>query len=370
MLTTILSFLVVISVLVFVHELGHFMVARWCGVYVKEFSIGMGPTLFKIQGKETVYSIKALPIGGAVQMLGEDGVDKEIDDQDIDETLEPSEINALEDTYVQAQAEGSNNPRSFINKPAWQRLAIIFAGPLMNFLFAILVFAVIYLSTGYISTEPVVGDVTPDSPAYQAGLYSGDTVQTINGQTVTTWQDISTIINDNNGDTLALDVLRDGQSLSISLTPQYNEEHKRYLIGISPVIEHGAGGALKLAFDTTWHYAEQIASFIPKLVTGQIKSNQVAGPIGIAQISGEAASQGPLTFFSFLSIISINLGIMNLLPIPALDGGRILLILFEIVLRRKLNPKIEERIHLVGFALLMLLMVFVFYNDIMKVIQG
>lgn len=366
MVTTIISFLVVISVLVFVHELGHFMVARWCGVYVKEFSIGMGPTLFKIQGKETVYSIKALPIGGAVQMLGEDGVDKEIDDHELGESPELTEI----ETYDTLKQEGTSDPRSFINKPAWQRLAIIFAGPLMNFLFAIVIFVVIYLSMGYISTEPVVGDITVDSPAYQAGLYTGDTIQSINGQAVKTWQDISKLVNENNGDVLMLDILRDSQSLSINLTPQYNEKHKRYLIGIAPVIKHGAGGAIKLAFDTTWHYTKEIASFIPKLVTGQIKRNEVAGPIGIAQISGEAASKGPLTFFSFLSIISINLGIMNLLPIPALDGGRILLILFEIVLRRKLNPKIEERIHLVGFALLMMLMVFVFYNDIMKVIQG
>ncbi len=340
-----------ISALVFFHELGHFMVARACGVYIKDFSIGMGPVIYQFKGAETTYSLRALPIGGAVQMLGEDGVDKELDEADA------AQEQSLED---------ADNPRSFTNKPAWQRLAIIAAGPLMNFALAIVLFFLIFLFQGFPTNQNYVGSVMEQTPAMEAGLLAGDKIVAIDERRIDDWFDIVEAISQAEGKPVVLQVERADQTLNIELTARYHEEAKRYMIGISQKMETSLGQSVYQAFDKTWASTKMIIEVIPKLISGEVSRDNLTGPIGIAQISGQAARQGPLVFMSLMAIISVNLGIMNLLPIPALDGGRILLIILELIFRRKLPAFIEEKIHLVGFALLMLLMVYVVYNDIVR----
>ncbi len=352
---TIISFIVVISILVFFHELGHFLVARACDVYVKDFSIGMGPVLYQYKGKETTYSLRALPIGGAVQMLGEDGVDKELNDEP--ENSEPVHLE-------------SDNPRSFINKPAWQRLLIIAAGPIMNFVLAIVLFFMIFLSQGFPTDQNIVGEVIDQTPAHSAGLMADDKIVAIDQNEIKNWQDIITAIQAADGQSLELEIERHtaDQRQVINLQPMLDKESGRYIIGIRPKMEMSFFKSLQYAGIRTWQSSRTVLEFIPKLVVGQVSRDNLAGPIGIAKISGEAARQGPLIFMALMAIISVNLGIMNLLPIPALDGGRILLILLEIVFRKKIPAIIEEKIHLIGFALLMLLMVYVVYNDIVKLL--
>ncbi len=354
-MVTIISFIIVISVLVFIHELGHFLVARACGVYVRDFSIGMGPVIYQYQGKETTYSLRALPIGGAVQMLGEDGVDKELD-----ETVQHGAAQAAPDE------PSSDDPRSFINKPAWQRLLIIFAGPAMNFLLAIVLFFIIFLAQGFPTNQNIIGEVIADLPAQQAGLQAGDQIVQIDDQPVADWMGIVDAVKQSNGAAVTLQVLREGQQLEMKLQPIREEEDNRYVIGVRQKLRTAPLESFNMAVVKTWDSTKMVVSFIPKLISGEVSRDNLAGPIGIAKISGDAARQGPIVFLAFMAIISINLGIMNLLPIPALDGGRILLITLEIIFRRKLPAFIEEKIHLIGFALLMLLMLFAVYNDIVK----
>ncbi len=364
-MVTILSFIVVISILVFFHELGHFLVARACDVYVKDFSIGMGPVIYQFKGKETTYSLRALPIGGAVQMLGEDGVDKEIDEQ-----AEESEAGQQEAEQAQAKADpsASDNPRSFINKPAWQRLLIIAAGPIMNFVLATVLFFIIFLSQGFPTHQNLIGEVIDQTPAQQAGLIADDKIVKINDSEINDWNDIIAAIKAADGQQVQIEVVRANatENKIVNLQPVLDEASGRYIIGIRQKLEMSFSQSLKYAFVKTWESSQTVVSFIPKLISGEVSRDNLAGPIGIAKISGEAARQGPLIFMALMAIISVNLGIMNLLPIPALDGGRILLILLEIIFRKKIPPFIEEKIHLIGFALLMLLMIYVVYNDIVK----
>ncbi len=352
---TIISFIVVISALVFFHELGHFMVAKACGVYVRDFSIGMGPVIYQYQGKETTYSLRALPIGGAVQMLGEDGVDKELD-----ETVQHGAA------AVTIDQPSSDDPRSFINKPAWQRLLIIFAGPAMNFLLAIALFFIIFLVQGFPTNQNVIGEVIVDLPAQQAGLEAADEIVDIDGQPIADWMGIVEAIKRSEGAEVSVQVLRDGRQIELKLQPIREEGGDRYVIGVRQKLTTAPLKSFNMAVLKTWDSSKMVVSFIPKLISGEVSRDNIAGPIGIAKISGEAAREGPIVFLALMAIISINLGIMNLLPIPALDGGRILLILLEMIFRRKLPAFIEEKIHLIGFALLMLLMLFAVYNDVVK----
>ncbi len=358
---TIVSFIVVIVVLVVVHELGHFLVAKACGVYVKEFMVGLGPKIVEKQWGETLYTIRALPIGGAVQMLGEDGVEEQIGGE---------QGNAIAELNIDPE-------RSFVNKTAAQRLAILFAGPAMNFLFAIVAFFVIFSITGVPSDESIIGSVIENTPAAEVRLEPGDRIIFIDNEKVNTWQDMSALIKNYNPQSedsylsLIIERKQNGvkHEVDVMIQPEYNQEAGRYTIGVTSAIEKSPLKAFPMACKNTYNISKEIALFIPKLIVGKIAANQVAGPIGIAKISGEMAQQGSLAFLAFMAYISINLGIMNLLPIPALDGGRILIILVEVVMRRKLPPLVEEKIHLVGFAFLMLLMILVVFSDISKLMS-
>ncbi|MCK8058796.1 MULTISPECIES: RIP metalloprotease RseP [unclassified Fusibacter] len=333
---TFISFIFVFGMIVFIHEFGHFLLARANGIFVKEFSLGMGPRLYSRQGKETLYSIKAFPIGGSVQMIGED--------------------------------EESDLPNSFGQKAAWRRFTVIVAGPVMNFVLAIFLLFVISLSIGFQTTT--IGEFVTGLPAGDSTLNVGDEIIVVNDTKIEAWNQLTVAINESGGEPVRIQTINNGKIAAHDILPIYNEEEDRYLIGIVPTVEKSVLKAMDYSLTTTAELTKMILEFIPRLVSGQESMQNVAGPVGIAKVVGQAASMGLAPLLTFTAFISINLGIMNLLPIPALDGGRILLIAYEMIFRRKVNPKIEERIHYVGFLLLMALMVVVLFNDVFNLIRG
>ena len=322
------------SILVLIHELGHFTLAKINGVKVEQFSIGMGPKLFGIKGKETEYLIKALPIGGYVKMLGELGEEEAVHDK-----------------------------RALTSKTPLQRLSIISAGPIMNFIFALFIFAVI-ASKGF--AIPKISELMPGKAAEQVGLKAGDEIVKVNNEKVTTWLDLSVKINMSNGNPINLTVLRDGKKENFKITPVMDQTEKRYLIGIKPVeiknptvMQSIDNGFSQIKFNIV-----QVQQFFKSLFRGKAKAQDVGGPITIIKVSGEAAKAGFWSLLNFVGFLSIQLAIFNVLPIPALDGGWILMILVELITRKKLSNDKVGLINTIGFVFLMALMLLVTLKDI------
>lgn len=333
---TLISFLFVFGTIVFIHELGHFVAARLNGIRVIEFSLGMGPLMYSVQGPKTLYSIKWFPIGGSVRMEGED--------------------------------ESSDSADSFGKKAAWRRLTVVLAGPVMNFVLALVVLFLISMSIGYQSTS--VASFVPGFPAEASGLEVGDTIIDIDDTPIDTWEALTLAVGQSEGKALAITVLRGDKTQTFMILPKQDSESNRYMIGIAPTMERSPGKAMQVSWQTTRDLTKMIIDFIPRLITGKESLDQVAGPVGIATVVGQAASLGFVPLLTFTAFISINLGIMNLLPLPALDGGRILLILFEMVFKKRLPEKIEAGIHYAGFVLLLSLMVIVLVNDVFRLFKG
>ncbi len=326
---TFISFIFVFGVIVLIHELGHFLAARWHGVYVKEFSIGMGPRLWSHQGKETLYSLKAFPIGGSVQMEGE-----------------------------QEESEAQN---SFGQKKAWQRFTIIAAGPLMNFVLALILLFGVYFFQGYQTTT--VAELIKDLPAESSGIQIGDSITAINDLPIKNWEALVEAIDGSKGMPLLVEVERAGQRIEFEVPVVQDAQSERYMVGIRPTIERSLAKAASGAVVVTSKLSVAIIEFVPKLISGSESMENVAGPVGLAVVIGEQASLGFINLLHFTAFISVNLGIMNLLPFPALDGGRLVFIFYEMIFRKKANQRFEEGLHYMGFMLLMLLMVIVFISD-------
>ncbi len=352
---TVVAFLVALSLLVFVHELGHFAVAKRLGVKVLRFSIGFGPILFSRRRGETEYAVSAMPLGGYVKMLGE---------EDEEEAVREPE-------------------RAFSTQPLPKRSAIVFAGPLMNFLFAFLVYAVLFLAVGaeVPSSEPRVGGVAAGSPAEEAGLQAGDRVVAVNGDPTTTWEALAQTVRQSKGEPLALTVERGGAQLPITVTPKLRETRsvfgeetgEVYLIGIEASHDWKPVGpleAVSMAGQQTVTATYLVVQGLALMVQGRVPLRELGGPIAIARAAGQQARAGTRYFLSMLAFLSINLGVLNLLPIPALDGGHLALFAVEGALGRPLRPRHRELAQQVGLLLLLSLMVFVFYNDIHRLVQG
>jgi regulator of sigma E protease len=352
---TIVAFLVALGLLVFVHELGHFAVAKRVGVKVLRFSIGFGPIVFARRRGETEYAVSAMPLGGYVKMLGEE--DEE-----------------------EAQSEPE---RAFSTQPLARRTAIVFAGPAMNFLFAFLVYAMLFYVVGaeVPSREPRVGGVAAGSPAEEAGLRAGDRVAAIDGRATTTWDALAQTVRDSKGAPLALTIERDGSQFVVTVTPKLREQRSLfgeetgqiYLIGIEashdwkPV---GPLGAVTMAGQQTATATYLVVQGLVLMVQGRVPLRELGGPIAIARAAGQQARAGARYFLSMLAFLSINLGVLNLLPIPALDGGHLALFAVEGSMGRPLRQRHRELAQQVGLLLLLSLMVFVFYNDIHRLVQG
>lgn len=329
---TILVALIVFSIIVFFHELGHFAVAKKCGVKVHEFSIGMGPKILCIKKAETEYSIRILPLGGFVRMEGED--------------------------------EKSQDPNGFSNKSILQRISIIFAGPFMNFILAILLFTFIFMYSGIPSTT--INKTIVNLPAQKIGLKAGDKIEKINDIKVNTWQDVVSKINSSNNEKILMRIKRENTYMNFSIMPQKIDG--KSMIGIEPKLEKNIFLSLEYGTKQSVLFLKEMIHFLAKTFMGQSSWNDVAGPVGIVNVVGQATKAGIINVVFLAAAISLNLGFINLLPIPALDGSRILFLIIEFIRGRKLDPDKEGKIHFIGFVALMMLMVVVTYKDVIKII--
>ncbi len=336
--------ILIFSFIIIFHELGHFLFAKKCGVKVNEFTLGLGPTLISWGKGETKYCLKLLPFGGSCVMEGED--------------------------------EESDSDRAFNKKSLWERFQIVFAGPLFNFILAYIL-SVVYIAALGVN-DATISDVMEGYAAEEAGMKAGDTIISINGYNVHFYNEISiyTFLHPN-AESYHIVYSRDGEKHETELVPTYSEETGRKMIGIIKTADYkkvSPVGVLKYAAYEIKYQIYVTLSSLKMLFTGQISVNEVSGPVGvvttISDVYDQSISSG--LFYVFINLLSIailltaNLGVMNLLPFPALDGGRILLFIIEGIRGKKMKPEIENGINLVGFALLMVLMVVVMYNDILK----
>ncbi|HWJ03550.1 MAG TPA: RIP metalloprotease RseP [Verrucomicrobiae bacterium] len=347
-LPTALASIFVFGLLIFGHELGHYVVARLAGVRILEFAMGMGPKLIGTKRGDTLYTLRLLPLGGYVKMAG-------MDPEEGEEELAPA-----------------SDSGSFMNKTVLQRMAIIFAGPLMNFLLALVLFVAVftYIGVPVESDSNVIGGVMKDKPAYNAGLQPKDKVVAINGSPTPRWEDLTKTIHASDGKELTITIERDGEKKDIKITPKYDAQSKRYLIGIGAdqvFAKKGTFEAATFGLQRTLDFTKLIITSIFQMITGKIPAD-VGGPVAIVNAIGEGASQGFANLLGLTGMLSIQLGLLNLFPIPALDGSRLVFLAFEGLRGKPLDPAKENFIHLVGFALLILLMIVITYNDILRLL--
>ena len=345
-LLSLLYFILILGAIVLVHEFGHFIFSKLFGVYVYEFSIGMGPKIFhfKKKGGETEYCIRAIPIGGFVSLAGEDADDN---------------------TKI-------DKKRMLYSKPVWQRLIIMIAGATFNFLFAFVILFVSALIYGSTSTKPVVANVSEGYPAYTAGIKEGDTIVSINKQRVSSWSEVQLYIGTSNGEKLNI-VLKDksGTKREVTIEPmkiETEEGEVRYAIGIGRdiTVKRGLGVSLKNAVETTTSLYKLMLTTLKELVTGKFSVKDLSGPVGIYSVVDSQSKEGFQNILSLVAYLSMNVGVINLIPFPAFDGGRVLFLIIEKIRRKPIKAKTEGMINSIGFILLMLLMVFVTISDVIK----
>jgi len=348
-MTTAVLAILLFCVMIFPHELGHFIAARAVGVKVNEFAFGMGPVLWKKQGKETLYSIRLFPVGGFCAMEGEDG-----------EEEGESAVPAVPDE------------RSFNAKKPWQKIVVLAAGSFMNILCAVVIMALVIGIMGFSTNK--IGEVLPDSPAEQAGLLAGDEIIAINGNPVETWNDVMTYMPE---DGSAAEIYVDGRGGERLLTVQPelqdvldadgNVTGQRYAVGITTKISHSPFKALVSGAQSTWNIGKIIFQSLGMLISGEAGADDLTGPVGMVQMVSDSVDYG-FWYYGFLTaMICVNLAIINMLPFPALDGGRIIFVMITMITGKKVSEKIEGTIHMLGMALLLGLMVYVCFNDVIKI---
>ncbi|MDY0234465.1 MAG: RIP metalloprotease RseP [Gudongella sp.] len=331
MLTAIAAIFVFLLVVV-IHEGGHFTVAKLVGIKVNEFAIGMGPKLFQKTKGETVYTLRALPIGGYVKMEGED--------------------------------EDSDDPRGFSKVSVWSRIAVVSAGAIMNFVLAIVVLSIVAFSLGHPTTT--IDEVLVDSPAMEYGVLSGDKIVSIDGVEIKEWnQIVDTINSSETSKILNINVQRNDKIISLQVKPMLDND--RVVIGIVPESEKSILKSIGAGFEDTAYFIKLMFNFIAMLFQGQVSTNDLAGPVGVISEIGNQAKLGFINLLYILGFISVNLGFFNLLPIPALDGSRIVFLLVEAVRGKPVDPKKEGFIHFLGFIFLISLMLLVTYKDLIKI---
>lgn len=353
----VVSFVVVLGLLIFVHELGHFLFAKLFRVKVLKFSLGFGPKVVGKQHGDTEYLISAFPLGGYVKMLGENPVDEV-----------PEEESA----------------GSFAKKPVWKRFIIVAGGPVFNLLFAMLVFCFIFAYAGI--PKPVdttqIASVSPDSPAATAGLKAGDIVTAINGNKIEHWDTISELIMASNGQPVTITVRRGEETLELTGTPKSQETKNlfgekvgtRYMLGISrsdeTVFEKvSLIDALIAGVNQTGAFIYLTVMGIVKIIQKVVPASELGGPIFIAQIAGKQLEAGWLNLLNFMGLLSVNLGILNLFPIPILDGGHLVFYSVEAIRKKPLTQKTQEVWQQVGLVILGSLMLFIFYNDLARIFR-
>lgn len=332
-ITTIIYAILMFCVLIFVHELGHFIAAKSFGIRVNKFALGMGPVLLKKQKGDTEYSLRLFPIGGFCAMEGED--------------------------------EESDDERAFNNKKAWQKIIVVCAGSLMNLILAIVLMIIVMFYIG--SATTTLDKVVADSPAMAAGLQSGDQIVALDGKSVDKWSEITDILTSSKEKTVIVTVDRDGQELNLE-SGFTKSDDGRQTIGIVPTLERNPATAVGDGFTATYNMGKMMLNVIRQLFTGEVSVKELSGPVGIVYMTGETVKTGLVNFIYFMALLSLNLAIINMLPLPALDGGRLLFIIARKITGKAITDNMEGKIHFIGIMLLFGLMIYVTWNDIIRFI--
>lgn len=415
-LSTIIAFIIIFGALVFFHEFGHFIFAKRAGILCREFAIGFGPKIFAHKKGETVYTIRLLPIGGYVRMAGEDAEAVELkpgyraglilngkgevlkiilnhkDRYPNARVVEVEHADLEKDLVIRAYEEGEEElktfpvhreavvvengmetqiaplDRQFASKSLGKRAMTIFAGPMMNFVLAFIAFLLIAALQGVPTDKPELGKLTDHGAAKQAGLKKGDVVLSINGKETDSWTDIVSIIQKHPEEELRFTVERGNKTMEVPVTPQAKKIDGKTIgiIGVYNPVEKSVLGTITYAVKETYSWTVEIFHLLGKLVTGGFSINMLSGPVGIYASTETVVKSGILYLIKWAGVLSINIGIMNLLPIPALDGGRLLFFAIEAVRGKPIDQQKEGIVHFIGFALLMLLMIVVTWNDIQR----
>jgi regulator of sigma E protease len=360
---TLVPFLFVLTVVVFVHEMGHYLVGRACGIGVNAFSIGFGPELIGFNDRRgTRWKLCAIPLGGYVKFVGDMNASSSQPSSD--------EIAALSEAQRKV---------AFHTQPVWKRAATVFAGPAFNFLLTIAVFAVLFSIHGRYVAEPMVASVNPDSPAAAAGIEPGDRFVSVNGEKVDTFADVQRLVSGRAGDPLTFVMLRNGAEVSLVATPQPMEQEdalgnkiKIAVIGVvnnqelgqPRLITYSPIGALGAAVEETVHIVERTGQFLTRFAVGREDKCQLGGPVKIAGMSAQAAKLGFDWLVQLVALLSVGIGILNLLPIPPLDGGHLMFYGIEAVIRRPVSERMMEAVYRTGMLLVLAFMAFVFWNDL------
>lgn len=416
-MNTVIAFILMFGLLVFIHEFGHLIFAKRAGMLAREFAIGFGPKIFSFVKNETLYTIRLLPVGGYVRVAGDDPeiielkpghhvgltfndegkVDKiivnnkekhpdarvievsrvDLDHQLLIEGYEPDDPDTLlrfdvnrKAFFIMDEKETQIAPydRQFASKSPGQRAMQLFAGPMMNFVLAIVIFFIIGMVQGVPSDKPIVNDIQPDSAAQQAGMQSGDEVVQIDGKTISSWNEFRSIVRKSPGKELSLVIERGNQTKELQLIPKKleSEEETFGQAGVTGTFEKSIVKTVQYGFLQTFDTTKMILTNLFKLITGQYSIDMLSGPVGIYDATDQIVQTGFMNFLMWTAMLSINLGIVNLVPLPALDGGRLLFVGIEAVRGKPIDPQKEGIVHFVGFALLMLLMIIVTWNDIQR----
>lgn len=342
----IIWFIIILGGIVLVHEFGHFIFSKMFGVYVYEFSIGMGPKLlhYKKKGGETEYCLRLIPIGGFVSLAGEDADDN---------SKIPKE-------------------RMLYSKPVWQRFLIMVAGAMNNFITAFILLFIIGLIWGSVSTKPIINEVSQDYPAYEAGIKKGDTILKIDNNKVSSWSEVQLYIGISEGKEMTFTLKDTNNKIrEVKVTPDTKvdeEGNKSYVVGISldNTVKHGFTNALSYAGNTTVSLYKLMITTLKQLFIGGVSVNDLSGPVGIYTVVDSQSKQGIESIIYLTAYLSMNVGVINLLPFPAFDGGRVLFLIIEKIRRKPIKREIEGTVNGIGFALLMLLMIYVTFNDILR----
>ena len=347
MLIQAIGVILILGLIVVIHEFGHFIAARSIGITVQEFAIGVGPALWKKQGKHALYSVRWLPFGGFCLFDSQlEGLDKR------------------------------GRPLSIMGRKAPSKMYVSLAGPVFNFVLAAVLFTLLFSVIGFtVGYEAVVGEVRPDSPAWESGMLPGDRILSIEGEPLAAWQDLSRILSAKEDESeLPFVVQRDGREQTLQVRPRYSQSDGRLMIGV--VVDEryaitqriSPGEGIMLGLRQTWLMISLLCGAIIQMVTGQISvSDNLSGPVALAQVIGQTISSGFSDTLFLTAFLSVNLGIMNLIPFPALDGGRIIVYLIELARRKPLKLETEGWINAVGFAFLISLMLFLTFKDILRV---
>ncbi len=359
---TILPFLIVLSVVVFVHEMGHYLVGRWCGIGVKAFSLGFGPELAGFNDRRgTRWKLSAIPLGGYVKFTG---------DMTVTSTPNSEEMEKLSEEEQKV---------AFHNQPVWKRAATVFAGPFFNFILTAAVFAIMFTVYGKFISEPTVAKVLPDGPAAAAGFMAGDRFVSLDGHKVKTFNDVQRYVSARAGDEILFVVFRDGEEIELVATPEIREQTdplggkiKIGLIGVQndeslgkpKIIEFTPLEAAGEAIFETGYVIVRTAQFLKRFASGREDRCQLGGPVKIADMAGRAAKRGIEWLVQLTALLSVGIGFLNLLPIPPLDGGHLMFYGYEAIARKPPSERVMEIFFRIGLLLVAAFMVFVFWNDI------